>query len=123
MQYSSKKIKKLILKALPYAIFAYAGNKIGYAYRISEGKDISEKLLPFFNNIGTSFARVFPSFHPIDILVGIVILVILVLSYFQMNQIPRFAFLHQLVHQSQKPQEIQTGRGIRLCQMGRGKGY
>ena len=70
MQFSSKKIKKLILKALPYAIFAYAGNKIGYAYRIAEGKDVSEKLLPFMNNLGTSFAQVFPSFHPLDLLFG-----------------------------------------------------
>ena len=73
MQYSSHKAKKLILKALPYALFAYVGNKLGYAFRIAEGKDVSEKLLPFFNNIGTSFARVFPSFHPLDILVGIVV--------------------------------------------------
>ncbi len=73
MQYSSHKAKKLILKALPYALFAYVGNKLGYAFRIAEGKDVSEKLLPFFNNIGTSFAKVFPSFHPLDILVGIVV--------------------------------------------------
>ena len=71
MKFSSRKIKSLILKALPYVIFAYAGNKIGYAYRTADGENLSEKLLPFFNNIGTSFAQVLPSFHVYDILTGI----------------------------------------------------
>lgn len=71
MQINSKKIKKIILSNLPYAIFAYAGNKISYAYRIAEGDGFQEKLLPFLNNIGTSFAKVIPSFNPLDLLVGI----------------------------------------------------
>ena len=71
MKFSSRKIKSLILKALPYVIFAYAGNKIGYAYRTADGENLSEKLLPFFNNIGTSFAQVLPSFYVYDILTGI----------------------------------------------------
>ena len=73
MQISSQKIKKLIIKALPYAIFAYAGNKLGFAYRVAEGENLSEKLLPFMNNIGTSFAQIMPSFNPVDILTGIVV--------------------------------------------------
>lgn len=73
LQISSQKIKKLIIKALPYAIFAYAGNKLGFAYRMAEGKDISEKILPFMNNIGTSFAQIMPSFNPVDILTGIAV--------------------------------------------------
>ena len=60
-------------KALPYAIFAYAGNKLGFAYRVAEGENLSEKLLPFMNNIGTSFAQIMPSFNPVDILTGIVV--------------------------------------------------
>lgn len=70
MQINSKKIKKIFLASLPYLMFAYAGNKLSYAYRIAEGKDIQEKLLPFMENIGTSFAQVLPSFNIIDILVG-----------------------------------------------------
>ena len=73
LQISSQKIKKLILKALPYAIFAYAGNKLGFAYRVAEGENLSEKLLPFMNNIGTSFAQIMPSFNPMDILTGIAV--------------------------------------------------
>lgn len=73
MQINSQKIKKIILSNLPYLIFAYAGNKIGYAFRIAESRDISGKMLPFLNGIGTSFARVLPSFNPVDILVGIAV--------------------------------------------------
>ena len=77
MKIDSKKTKELFLLCIPYMIFSYAGNKICYAYRIAEGKDISEKMLPFLNGIGDSFAKVFPSFNPVDILVGIVIAVIM----------------------------------------------
>ena len=73
MKLNSRKIKKLILKNFPYAIFAYAGNKISFAYRIAEGKSIDEKIVPFMDNIGTSFAKIVPSFHPIDIVVGIAV--------------------------------------------------
>ena len=73
MRLNSRKIKKLILKSFPYAIFAYAGNKISFAYRIAEGNSIDEKIVPFMNNIGASFAKIVPSFHPIDIIVGIAV--------------------------------------------------
>lgn len=69
----SRKIKKLILNNLAYVIFGYAGNIICFAFRTAEGKDVSEKLLPALNNLGTAFAHIIPSFHPIDLLVGIAV--------------------------------------------------
>ena len=71
MQVNTKKLKKLIIKAVPYVIFSYAGDLIGYAYRTAEGSGFQEKLLPFMTNLGNAFARVFPSFHPLDILFGL----------------------------------------------------
>ena len=73
MQINTRKLKKVILKALPYAIFAYAGNLIGYAYRTAEGNGFQEKILPFMSNLGVAFAKVFPSLHPLDILFGLVL--------------------------------------------------
>lgn len=70
MQINTKKLKKILLANLPYLIFAYAGNKISYAYRIAGGSGLQEKLMPFLNEIGTSFAQVLPSMNGIDILVG-----------------------------------------------------
>ena len=69
----SRKIKKLILNNLAYVIFGYAGNIICFAFRTAEGKAISEKILPALNNLGTAFAHIIPSFHPIDLLVGIAV--------------------------------------------------
>jgi len=73
VQINTRKLKKVILKALPYAIFAYAGNLIGYAYRTAEGNGFQEKILPFMSNLGVAFAKVFPSLHPLDILFGLVL--------------------------------------------------
>lgn len=69
----SRKIKKLVLNNLAYVIFGYAGNIISFSFRTAEGKDVSEKLLPALNNLGTEFAHIIPSFHPIDLLVGIAV--------------------------------------------------
>ena len=71
MQIDTRKLKKAILKTLPYAIFAYAGNLIGYAYRTADGSGFQEKMLPFMQGLGVAFAKVFPSFHPFDILFGL----------------------------------------------------
>lgn len=69
----SRKIKKFVLNNLAYVIFGYAGNIICFSFRTAEGKDVSEKLLPALNNLGTAFAHIIPSFHPVDLLVGIAV--------------------------------------------------
>lgn len=69
----SRKIKKLVLNNLAYVIFGYAGNIICFAFRTAEGKDVSEKILPVLNNLGTAFAHIIPSFHPVDLLVGVAV--------------------------------------------------
>ena len=73
----SRKIKKLVLNNLAYVIFGYAGNIICFAFRTAEGKDVSEKLLPALNNLGTAFAHIIPSFHPVDLLIGIAVGVVM----------------------------------------------
>ena len=73
MKIDTRKVKKIIIKAIPYTIFAYVGNILGFAYRTAEGDGFQEKALPFMSNIGTAFARVFPSLHPFDIFVGIAV--------------------------------------------------
>lgn len=70
MRIDTRKLKKVLIKAIPYTIFAYVGNILGYAYRTTEGSGFQEKALPFMSNIGTAFSRVFPSMHPLDIFVG-----------------------------------------------------
>ena len=69
----SRKIKKFVLNNLAYVIFGYAGNIICFAFRTAEGKNASEKILPALNNLGTAFAHIIPSFHPVDLLVGVAV--------------------------------------------------
>ena len=71
MQIDAKKLKKLIIRAIPYVAFSYVGNLIGFAYRTAEGNGFQEKILPFMSNLGTAFARIFPSLHPYDVLFGL----------------------------------------------------
>lgn len=73
MQIDTRKLKKLIIKAIPYVAFSYVGNLIGFAYRTAEGDGFQEKLLPFMSNLGVAFARIIPSLHPFDILFGLVL--------------------------------------------------
>ena len=73
MQIDTRKLKKLIIKAVPYVAFSYVGNLIGFAYRTAEGNGFQEKLLPFMSNLGVAFARIFPSLHPFDLLFGLVL--------------------------------------------------
>lgn len=69
----SRKVKKSVLNNLAYVIFGYVGNIICFAFRTAEGKNISEKILPAMTNLGTAFARILPSFNPIDLLIGIAV--------------------------------------------------
>ena len=73
MQLNTRKLKKLIIKAVPYVAFSYVGNLIGFAYRTAEGEGFQEKILPFMSNLGVAFARIFPSLHPFDLLFGLVL--------------------------------------------------
>lgn len=58
MQIDTRKLKKLIIKAVPYVAFSYVGNLIGFAYRTAEGDGFQEKILPFMSNLGVAFARI-----------------------------------------------------------------
>ena len=66
-------VKKLILSKsnLPYLIFVYLFGKLGQAYRLAAGVDLSEKLLHFMDGCSAAFANAAPSFHPFDLLIGV----------------------------------------------------
>ena len=67
-------IKKLLLPNIPYAFIALLGTKLGQAWRLAQGADVSAKILGFLTKgLGEAFSSPLPSFHPADLLVGIVI--------------------------------------------------
>ena len=67
---NTKKLKKVIIKALPYVLMGLVCTNLGEAWRLAEGADASKKLLSFFSTLGTAFSNPLPSFHPVDLLVG-----------------------------------------------------
>ena len=69
---NTKKLKKIIIKVLPYALIGLVCTNLGEAWRLAEGADASKKLLSFFGALGVAFGNPLPSFHPADLLVGAV---------------------------------------------------
>ena len=65
------KLKKYLLPNLPYLSFVYLFDKLCQAVRLVPGLDASEKLLHIGQGFQTAFASSAPSFHVLDICVGI----------------------------------------------------
>ena len=65
------KLKKYLLPNLPYLFFVYLFDKLCQAVRLAPGLDTSEKLLHIGQGFQTAFASSAPSFHALDICVGI----------------------------------------------------
>ena len=65
------KLKKYLLPNLPYLFFVYLFDKLCQAVRLAPGLDASEKLLHIRQGFQTAFASSAPSFHALDICVGI----------------------------------------------------
>jgi len=65
------KIKKLLILNIPYILVGLFATNLGEAWRLAEGADISAKLLGFFTTFTVALSNPLPSFHPMDLLVGI----------------------------------------------------
>ena len=65
------KIRKYLLPNLPYLFFVYLFDKLCQAVRLTPGPDASEKLLHIGQGFQTAFASSAPSFHVLDICIGI----------------------------------------------------
>lgn len=66
-------IKKIILPNLPYLLFTLLGTKCGQAARLAPGLDFSQKALHILDGFRLAFESLLPSFHPADLVVGILI--------------------------------------------------
>ena len=64
-------VKKLLLPNLPYVFIAFFATKLGQAARLSPGADFSAKALHIMEGFAAAFQSALPSFHPIDLCVGI----------------------------------------------------
>ena len=64
-------IKKLLLPNIPYVFIALFATKLGQAWRLAPGTDFSGKALHLMEGFATAFSSLVPSFHPIDLCVGV----------------------------------------------------
>ena len=83
--------KKLILPNIPYVFIGLLATKLGQAARLSPGADFSAKALNIMDGISMAFSNIMPSFHPIDLLVGIAAAVIIrLVVYFKGKNAKKF---------------------------------
>ncbi len=75
-------IKKIILPNLPYLLFALLGTKCGQAARLAPGLDFSQKALHILDGFRLAFESLLPSFHPTDLLIGVLIAAVLRLAVY-----------------------------------------
>ena len=101
-------VKKLILLNLPYVFAFYFADKIAAVFRLAPGTEFIDKLTNGFAVFGTAFANPLPSFHPVDLLIGLI--------GWRVAQAGG-------LRQGQKPQEVPAGRRIRICPMGQAGGH
>ncbi len=64
-------VKKLILTNLPYVLFVYPFDKVSQAFRLAPGADLSAKILSIGDGFASAFSSLAPSFHLLDLLIGI----------------------------------------------------
>ena len=65
-------MKKLILLNFPYIIAFYMVEKAAWLYRHCNGDSVVDRLMVLFMNFGLAYKSVLPSFHPFDLLIGLV---------------------------------------------------
>ena len=64
-------LKKLLLPNLPYLRIGLYATTLGEAWRLAPGADASAKLLGLMDGFAAAFQSALPSFHPVDLLVGL----------------------------------------------------
>ena len=67
------RLKKWILPNLPYVGIALFATKLGQAIRIAPGADFSGKVLHMMDGMHAAFSTAAPSFHPLDLCVGVLV--------------------------------------------------
>ena len=68
---TTKKLTKLLALYLPYLLLGLAATNFGEAWRLSEGKELGDKIMSMMGTISVAFANPLPSLHPLDLLVGL----------------------------------------------------
>ena len=80
------KLKKTLISSVPYVFIALFATKLGQTWRLADGASLGERLL----NLGSGFAEAMqsplPSFHPLDLLVGVIAALIIRLIVYEKSK-------------------------------------
>ena len=64
-------MKKVLLLNLPYFLIGLVAAKLSEAWRLTQGTDMSAKVLHLWEGLAAAFRVSWPSLHPIDLLFGL----------------------------------------------------
>ena len=64
--------KKVVVMNIPYLIVWYLVNRLSWLYRQSDVSEAAYKISYVFLHFSEAFSRAFPSFHPKDVLAGMI---------------------------------------------------
>ena len=79
---NTREVKRLLILNIPYFVLGLLATNLGEAWRIAEGADTSAKTLSFLSTIPVAFENPMPSFHPLDLLIGILLGAVLRLAVY-----------------------------------------
>ena len=96
-------VKRLILLNLPYVFAFYFADKIAAVFRLAPGTEFIDKLTNGFAVFGSAFANPLPSFHPVDLLIGLIAGALLKLAVYVKGK---------------NRKKFRQGERIRICTMG-----
>ena len=68
---TTKKLTKLLALYLPYILLGLVATNFGEAWRLAEGKEQGDKIMAMMGTLPLAFANPMPSFHPLDLLIGL----------------------------------------------------
>ena len=63
--------KRLVILNLPYMLTGLYTTNLGWAWRMAAGADMTEKMQSLMTVLPDALGRIIPSFHPLDLLVGL----------------------------------------------------
>ena len=85
----SSAIKKKIILHIPYAVAGLLATNFGEAWRLTAGVDPSRKVLTLMTTLQTAFANPLPSFHPFDLMVGVICALAFYLAVYMRGKMQR----------------------------------
>ena len=76
------KLKETIISSVPYVFIALFATKLGQTWRLADGITVSEKFLHIADGFSKAMQSPLPSFHPLDLCIGIMIAAVIRLAVY-----------------------------------------